>query len=152
MKSIVKLFVVAFVTFVFAGAGMAQGTGPTGGTGAKSSTPAKSEKKAAAAKVLRAKGELTAADAKAGTAKVKTKEKELSLTAETQEAKEYWRTSPRPEVRFFVDHCSGYGDSGGALITLAPFNFTNAAVRAMRTLGRNRLDRLLGRKHKFKTH
>ena len=71
---------------------------------------------------------------------------------ETQEAKEYWRTSPRPEVRFFVDHCSGYGDSGGVLITLAPFNFTNAAVRAMRTLGRNRLDRLLGRKHKFKTH
>jgi hypothetical protein len=91
MKSYLKLLLVPMVTLVFAGAAVAQGTGPTGGTGTKAagSTSTKTtEKKTAAAKVQRARGDLTAADAKAGTAKVKTKEKELSLTAESQETKD----------------------------------------------------------------
>jgi hypothetical protein len=89
MKSILRLLLVPVVTLVFAGTSLAQGTGPTGGTGTKSPSATKStEKKAAPAKVQRARGELTAADAKAGTAKVKTKDKELSLTAESQEAKD----------------------------------------------------------------
>ncbi len=88
MKSILRLLLVPVVTLVFAGTSLAQGTGPTGTTGAKPPTATKAEKKAVAAKVQRARGELTAADAKAGTAKVKTKDKELSLTAESQETKD----------------------------------------------------------------
>ena len=86
MKNILRLFLVSLVTLTFAGVALAQ-TGSTGSTGTKSTAPAKpaAEKKA---KTMRATGELTAADAKAGTAKVKTKDKELSLSAETEDAKE----------------------------------------------------------------
>jgi hypothetical protein len=86
MKSILRLVLVSLVTLAFAGVALAQ-TGSTGSTGTKSTAPAKpaAEKKA---KTMRATGELTAADAKAGTAKVKTKDKELSLSAETEDAKE----------------------------------------------------------------
>jgi hypothetical protein len=89
MKNILRLFLVSLVTLAFAGVALAQ-TGSTGSTGTKSTAPAKpaAEKKAPAPKVIRANGELTAADAKAGTAKVKTKDKELSLSAETEDAKE----------------------------------------------------------------
>src|ERR1043166_4389645 len=95
MKSILRFLLVPVVTLTFAGAVSAQ-TGPTGGTGtSKSSTPAtksgdttKSTEKKAAAKTQRVRGELTASDAKAGTAKVKTKDKELSLSTESQEVKD----------------------------------------------------------------
>ena len=95
MKSILRFLLVPVVTLTFAGAVSAQ-TGPTGGTGpSKSSTPAtksdttkSTEKKSAAAKTQRVRGELTAADAKVGTAKVKTKDKELSLSTESQEVKD----------------------------------------------------------------
>jgi hypothetical protein len=95
MKSILRFLLVPVVTLTFAGAVSAQ-TGPTGGTGpSKSSTPStksdttkSTDKKAAAAKTQRVRGELTAADAKAGTAKVKTKDKELSLSTESQEVKD----------------------------------------------------------------
>jgi predicted transcriptional regulator len=94
MKSILRFLLVPVVTLTFAGAVSAQ-TGPTGGTGpSKSSTPStksdttKSTDKKAAAKTQRVRGELTAADAKAGTAKVKTKDKELSLSTESQEVKD----------------------------------------------------------------
>src|ERR1041384_1884189 len=75
MKSILRFLLVPVVTLTFAGAVSAQ-TGPTGGTGpSKSSTPAtksdttKSTEKKAAAKTQRVRGELTASDAKAGTAR-----------------------------------------------------------------------------------
>ena len=86
MKNILRLVLVSLVTLAFAGVALAQ-TGSTGSTGTKSTAPAKpsAEKKA---KTMRATGELTAADAKAGMAKVKTKDKELSLSAETEDAKE----------------------------------------------------------------
>jgi len=95
MKSILRFLLVPVVTLTFAGAVSAQ-TGPTGGTGpSKSSTPAtksdttkSTEKKSAAAKTQRVRGELTASDAKAGMAKVKTKDKELSLSTESQEVKD----------------------------------------------------------------
>ena len=89
MKSILRLVLVSLVTLAFAGVALAQ-TGSTGSTGTKSTAPAKpaAEKKAPAPKVIRATGELTAADAKAGTAKVKTKDKELTFTDATQSAKD----------------------------------------------------------------
>lgn len=95
MKSILRFLLVPVVTFTFAGFVSAQ-TGPTGGTGpskstapaTKSDTTKSTEKKAATAKQQRVRGELTAADAKAGTAKVKTKDKELSLSTDSQEVKD----------------------------------------------------------------
>jgi Cu/Ag efflux protein CusF len=89
MKSILRLVLVSLVTLAFAGVALAQ-TGSTGSTGTKSTAPAKpaAEKKAPAPKVIRATGELMAADAKAGTAKVKTKDKELTFTDATQIAKD----------------------------------------------------------------
>jgi hypothetical protein len=96
MKSILRFMIVSLVTLVFAGVSSAQGT--TGGTGAPAKAPSTSttttksastsEKKAPAAKTLRARGELTAADAKTGMVKVKTKDKELSLSADTPEVKD----------------------------------------------------------------
>ena len=93
MKNFLRLILVSLVTLAFAGVALAQGTGSTGATGStgtKSTAPAKpaKEKKALAPKVIRATGELTAADAKAGTAKVKTKDKELTFTDATQNAKD----------------------------------------------------------------
>jgi hypothetical protein len=88
MKNILRLFVAAAVTVVFAGVALAQGTGATGSTGMKSSAPAKPAEKKAAPKVKTVTGELTAADANAGTAKVKSKDKELTFTEATPNAKE----------------------------------------------------------------
>jgi len=94
MKSMLRILLVPLVTLAFAGLVSAQGTS-SGTAPSKSSTASStssstksSEKKVSAPKVQRAKGELTAADAKAGTAKVKLKDKELSLTADSQEAKD----------------------------------------------------------------
>lgn len=89
MKSMLRLLAVSSVTLMFAAAGFAQ-TGPAGSTGAKpsTSTAKPAEKKAPAPKVIRARGELTAADAKAGMAKVKTKDKELSLSSDAQDVKD----------------------------------------------------------------
>ena len=92
MKSILRLLLVPLVTLVFAGASFAQGTpGAAGTTGTKSSTPAPAkpaEKKAATQKMMRARGEIVSADTKAGMLSVKSKDKELSLTAESQDAKD----------------------------------------------------------------
>ena len=91
MKSILRFMIVSLVTLVFAGVSSAQGTGPTGAagaTGTKATKSASTSDKKAAAKVLRARGELTAADAKTGMAKVKTKDKELSLAGDTPEVKD----------------------------------------------------------------
>ena len=89
MKNIIRLFLVALVTLAFVGAGFAQATPGTPASPAKPTTPAKTgEKKEPKQVVTRARGELVSADTKAGTLRVKTKDKELSLTAETQEAKD----------------------------------------------------------------
>lgn len=90
MKSILRFMIVSLVTLVFAGVSSAQ-TGATGATGTKApstATKPATEKKAPAAKTLRARGELTAADSKSGMVKVKTKDKELSLSADTPEVKD----------------------------------------------------------------
>src|SRR5258706_1568401 len=93
MKNILRFMIVTLVTLVFAGASWAQ-TGTTGGTAAPGSkapatkSASTADKKAPAAKTLRARGELTAADAKTGMVKVKTKDKELSLAADAPEVKD----------------------------------------------------------------
>ena len=96
MKGMLRILLVPFVTLAFAGAVAAQGTSSsttpskssTASSTKSSDTTKSTEKKSAAAKIQRVRGELTAADAKAGTAKVKMKDKELSLNADSQEAKD----------------------------------------------------------------
>jgi hypothetical protein len=95
MKSMLRILLVPFVTVAFAGVVAAQGTSSSTAPSKSSTTSAtksadttKSTTKSTSTKVQRARGELTAADAKAGSAKVKTKDKELSLNAENQEAKD----------------------------------------------------------------
>jgi len=46
MKSILRLFVVAAVTVVFAGVALTQGTGPTGSTGGAGMKPSAPSKQA----------------------------------------------------------------------------------------------------------
>ena len=98
MKSMLRILLVPFVALAFAGVASAQGTSsstaPSKSSTASStksdttkSTDTKSSK-SSAPKVQRVRGELTAVDAKAGSAKVKLKDKELSLSAESQEAKD----------------------------------------------------------------
>ncbi|HTM08405.1 MAG TPA: hypothetical protein VL754_08460 [Verrucomicrobiae bacterium] len=90
MKSMLRILLVPFVALAFAGVASAQGTSSTPSTKSSDTTKSTDTKssKSSAAKVQRVRGELTAADAKAGTAKVKLKDKELSLSAESQEAKD----------------------------------------------------------------
>lgn len=68
---------------------------------------------------------------------------------ETQEAVDYWRNSPRPEVRFFVEHCPNYYCSSDCLIGIAPIKLTRILPLMARTLVRNRVDKWRGRKPRF---
>jgi Cu/Ag efflux protein CusF len=91
MKGVLKLFLVALITLAFSGVGFAQAKPATPATPA---TPASPEKKAEKAgkkegqpKATRVTGEIMSLDAKAGTLRVKVKDKEMSFTAETKGAK-----------------------------------------------------------------
>ena len=86
MRDMMKVLLVPVVAFAFAGSVWAQGTTPAP---AKPAAPAKTtEKKEGTVKVNRGQGELLAVDSKAGTAKIKARDKELSLTAESKETKD----------------------------------------------------------------
>lgn len=76
--------------------------------------------------------------------------KERFSAIESEEAIEYWRNNKRPEVRFYLEHCPNYyNQSGDCLICLAPIKLTHTLALMVRTLGRNRLDHMRGRKHRF---
>lgn len=86
MKNIIKLWLVPVALFAFVGTSLAQGTTPAP---AKPAAPAKTtEKKDVAVKVSRGRGELLAVDSKVGTAKVKGRDREMSLIADTKETKD----------------------------------------------------------------
>ena len=83
MRDMMKVLLVPVVAFAFAGSVWAQGTTP--GAPAKPSTTTKpTEKKEVVVKVSHARGELVAVDSKAGTAKVKAKDGEMSVVADTK--------------------------------------------------------------------
>jgi Cu/Ag efflux protein CusF len=84
MKSTLRLFLVPLVTLIFAGVTFAQApTTPTKpAPEKKSEMKAEKMEKAEKAKSTKVTGELTAVDAKAGTLTVKSKDKEIKLTAE----------------------------------------------------------------------
>ena len=68
---------------------------------------------------------------------------------ETREAIDYWRGNQRPEVRFYVEHCPDYYQSGDCLVALAKLDLGHVLTHMIRTLARNRLDKARGRKHRF---
>jgi hypothetical protein len=68
---------------------------------------------------------------------------------ETQADIDYWRNNPRPEVRFYVEHCPMYHCSSDCLIGLARINLPYVLTHMLRTLARNRVDKWRGRKSRL---
>jgi hypothetical protein len=115
MKNIIKLLVVPVALFAFVGTGLAQGTTPAPAkpaSPAKPAAPAKTtEKKETTVKVSRGRGELLAVDSKAGTAKVKARDGEMSLVADAKETKDQLtKVKVGDPVRFM------YTDKDGKLV------------------------------------
>jgi hypothetical protein len=75
--------------------------------------------------------------------------KEKFSAIETKEATEYWLNNKRPEVRFYIEHCPTYHNSGDCIICLAKLDLTHLIPHMLGTLARNRIDKWRGRKHKF---
>jgi hypothetical protein len=88
VKNMIKLLVVVLTTLSFSGLSFAQAKPATPATPATPSAPEKkTEMKSEKPKTERITGEVTTLDAKAGTFAVKTKDKELKLTADSKSAK-----------------------------------------------------------------
>jgi Cu/Ag efflux protein CusF len=86
----IKLLVVVLTTLSFSGLSFAQAKPATPATPATPAAPAtekKTEMKSEKPKTERISGEVTTLDAKAGTFAVKTKDKEVKLTADSKSAK-----------------------------------------------------------------
>jgi len=75
--------------------------------------------------------------------------RELFSAIETEQASAYWRNNPRPEVQFYVAHCPDYYRSGDCLIGLGRVQLTHVLPMMLRTLVRNRIAQLRGRKARF---
>lgn len=75
--------------------------------------------------------------------------RELFAAIETDEASAYWRANPRPEVRFYVEHCPDYYRTGDCLIALGRVDLTHVLPSMLRTLVRNRIARWRGRAPRF---
>ncbi len=90
MKNMIKVLVIALTSLAFNGVSFAQAKPATPATPATPSAPAmenKTEMKSEKAKTNRITGEVTSLDAKAGTFAVKTKDKEINLTADSKSTK-----------------------------------------------------------------
>jgi hypothetical protein len=88
VKNMIKLLVVALTVLSFSGLSFAQAKPATPATPATPSAPEKkTEMKSEKPKTERITGEVTTLDAKAGTFAVKTKDKEVKLTADSKSAK-----------------------------------------------------------------
>jgi len=87
----IKVLVIALTSLAFNGVSFAQAKPATPATPATPSAPAmenKTEMKSEKAKTNRITGEVTSLDAKAGTFAVKTKDKEINLTADSKSTKD----------------------------------------------------------------
>src|SRR5918999_158692 len=96
MKNMIKVLVVALTSLAFTGVSFAQ---------AKPATPSapaaekKSEMKSEKAKTSRITGEVTSVDSKTGMLTVKTKDKEVNLTADSKAKGELEKVKPGDTVR-----------------------------------------------------
>jgi hypothetical protein len=112
MKNVLKVLVVAFTALVFGGVGIAQDKRPEKmekSAADKPMTDQKAEK--SKAKSGTATGEVTSVDAKTGMLTVKTKDKDLNLTAESKSSKSALeKVKPGDTVRV------NYSDRDGKMV------------------------------------
>ena len=87
MKNMIKVLVIALTSLAFNGLSFAQEKPATPATPAAPTMEKKTEMKSEKAKTNRVTGEVTSLDAKAGTFAVKTKDKEINLTADSKSTK-----------------------------------------------------------------
>ena len=87
MKNMIKVLVIALTSLAFNGLSFAQEKPATPATPAAPTMEKKTEMKSEKAKTNRVTGEVTSVDAKAGTFAVKTKDKEINLTADSKSTK-----------------------------------------------------------------
>jgi hypothetical protein len=87
VKNMIKVLVIALTSLAFNGLGFAQDKPATPATPAAPAMEKKTEMKSEKAKTHRINGEVTSLDAKAGTFAVKTKDKEINLTADSKSTK-----------------------------------------------------------------
>ena len=87
MKNMIKVLVIALTSLALNGLSFAQDKPATPSTPAAPAMEKKTEMKSEKAKTNRITGEVTSLDAKAGTFAVKTKDKEINLTADSKSTK-----------------------------------------------------------------
>ena len=87
MKNMIKVLVIALTGLAFSGLSFAQEKPATPATPTAPAVEKKTEMKSEKAKTNRITGEVTSLDAKAGTFAVKTKDKEINLTADSKSTK-----------------------------------------------------------------
>jgi hypothetical protein len=87
VKNMIKVLVIALTSLALNGLSFAQDKPATPATPAAPAMEKKTEMKSEKAKTNRITGEVTSLDAKAGTFAVKTKDKEINLTADSKSTK-----------------------------------------------------------------
>jgi translation initiation factor IF-1 len=87
VKNMIKILIIALTTLSFTGLSFAQAKPATPATPAAPATEKKMETTSEKAKTNTVTGEVTSLDAKAGTFAVKTKDKEIKLSADSKSAK-----------------------------------------------------------------
>jgi hypothetical protein len=75
--------------------------------------------------------------------------RERFVTIETEQVSAYWRNNQRPEVKFYVEHCPQYHNTNDCLIGLAHLSLTHVVSHMLRTLSRNWINKVRGRKVTF---
>ena len=110
MKNVLKVLVIAFTALIFGGVSIAQDKRPEKMEKSAAEKPM-SDQKSTKAKSGTATGEVTSVDAKLGMLTVKTKDKDLNLTAESKSTKSALeKVKPGDTVRV------NYSDKDGKMV------------------------------------
>jgi Cu/Ag efflux protein CusF len=99
VKNTLRAIVIGMTTLAFAGVSFAQAKPATPATPPAPAAEKKSEMKSQKAKTTRITGEVTSVDPKTGMLTVKTKDKEVSLTADSKAKGELDKVKPGDTVR-----------------------------------------------------
>jgi len=99
VKNTLRAIVIGMTTLAFAGVSFAQAKPATPATPPAPAAEKKSEMKSQKAKTTRITGEVTSVDPKTGMLTVKTKDKEVSLTADSKAKGELEKVKPGDTVR-----------------------------------------------------
>jgi Cu/Ag efflux protein CusF len=99
VKNTLRAIVIGMTTLAFAGVSFAQAKPATPATPSAPAAEKKSEMKSEKAKTTRITGEVTSVDPKTGMLTVKTKDKEVNLTADSKAKGELEKVKPGDMVR-----------------------------------------------------